>query len=266
MSISILLVGCGKMGGAMLSGWLEHSVAPENVVVVDPSSGNRTAATVVAAPEEVPGDFSPDVVVLAVKPQMMDAVAPSYARFASAGTVFLSIAAGRTLESLKRSIGSDDAVVVRAMPNTPSAVGRGMTVCCPGEGVTDAMRETCTMLLEAVGQVAWVDDEAQMDAVTAVSGSGPAYVFALTEAMAAAGEKAGLPSDLAAKLARATVCGAGELMYRASEEPAQLRENVTSPGGTTAAALEVLRADDGFPALLERAVAAATRRSKELAG
>jgi pyrroline-5-carboxylate reductase len=197
---------------------------------------------------------------------MMDDVAPAYGRFASDKTVFLSIAAGRTIDSLRRALGRDDAVVVRAMPNTPSAVGRGITVCCPGDGVSDAMRDTCTMLLEAVGQVAWAEDETQMDAVTALSGSGPAYVFALTEAMAAAGEKAGLPANLAAMLARATVCGAGELMYRASEEPAQLRENVTSPGGTTAAALEVLRADDGFPALLDKAIAAAARRSKELAG
>ncbi|EKV27086.1 Pyrroline-5-carboxylate reductase [Caenispirillum salinarum AK4] len=266
MSISILLVGCGKMGGAMLSGWLEHSVSPEAVVVVEPNGVEETTAKVVASADAVPDGFRPDVVVLAVKPQMMDDVAPAFARFASDKTVFLSIAAGRTLASLRRAVGADEAVIVRAMPNTPSAVGRGMTVCCPGEGVTDAMRDTCTMLLEAVGQVAWVDDEAQMDAVTAVSGSGPAYVFALTEAMAAAGEKAGLPANLAAMLARATVCGAGELMYRASEDPAQLRENVTSPGGTTAAALDVLRGEDGFPALLEKAVAAAARRSKELAG
>lgn len=264
MSLSILLVGCGKMGGAMLSGWLDRSLRAEDVVVVEPG-GAELPVKVVAAADSVPEGFRPDVVVLAVKPQVMDDVLPAYARFAEDGAVFLSIAAGRTLASFERLLG-EGAAIVRAMPNTPAAVGRGITVCCPNGAVGPAMRDQCTMLLEAVGQVAWVEDEGQMDAVTAVSGSGPAYVFLLAETLARAGEAAGLPASLAAQLARATVCGAGELMYRCGDdEPAQLRQNVTSPNGTTAAALDVLMADDGLAALMERAVAAAARRSKELA-
>lgn len=265
MSHSILLVGCGKMGGAMLSGWLARSLTPDNVVVVEPN-GLDTEARVVDSAEAVPSSFRPTVVVLAVKPQMMDEVLPAYTRFVSGDTVFLSIAAGRTLGSFQRILG-EDAAIVRAMPNTPAAVGRGMTVCCGNDQVSGAMRDQCTMLLEAVGQVAWVDDEATMDAVTAVSGSGPAYVFALTEALERAGVEAGLTPNLAAMLARATVCGAGELMHQAHEEPAELRRNVTSPGGTTAAALDVLMAEkDGLPPLLKRAVEAAAQRSRELAG
>lgn len=263
MSLSILLVGCGKMGGAMLSGWLEKSLRAEDVVVVEPG-GADLPVRVVGDADSIPADFRPDAVVLAVKPQMMADVLPAYCRFVCPETVFLSVAAGRTIESFRAILG-DEAAIVRGMPNTPAAVSRGITVCCANDKVGAAMRDRCTMLLEAVGQVAWVEDEAQMDAVTAVSGSGPAYVFLLAEAMAQAGEKAGLTPNLAALLARATVCGAGELLYRSAEEPATLRKNVTSPNGTTAAALDVLMAEDGLAALMEKAVAAAARRSKELA-
>ncbi|GAA0582412.1 pyrroline-5-carboxylate reductase [Caenispirillum bisanense] len=267
MSLSILLVGCGKMGGAMLSGWLETTLRPQDVVIVEPGGGATAPAgvRVVESAEAVPADFRPDAVVLAVKPQVMADVLPAYRRFVAPGTVFLSVAAGRTLAFFAQALG-ETAAVVRAMPNTPAAVGRGITVCCPNAPVDTAMRDRCTALLQAVGTVAWVEDEAHMDAVTAVSGSGPAYVFLLAEAMTRAGIAAGLPADLAAQLARATICGAGELMHRSPEEPATLRQNVTSPGGTTAAALAVLMADDGLDALMIRAVAAAAHRSRELAG
>jgi pyrroline-5-carboxylate reductase len=266
----LLLAGCGKMGGALLAGWLGDGLPPENVLVVEPHAETaedlraRRGVTVYADAAEVPGDVAPDVVLLAVKPQVMDDVVPAYARFRGSA-VFLSIAAGRTIASFEALLGSA-AAIVRAMPNTPAAVGRGITVGCPNGPVTDAQKRLCHHLLEAVGEVAWVDDEALMDAVTAVSGSGPAYVFLLAECLAAAGRDAGLADDLAARLARSTVAGAGELLYRAGEPPEQLRRNVTSPGGTTAAALDVLMADDGLAPLLSRAVAAAVKRGRDLAG
>jgi len=179
--------------------------------------------------------------------------------------VFLSIAAGRPIAYFEDRLG-EDAAVVRTMPNTPAAIGRGITVACANRHVNGADRAICGDLLAAVGEVAWVDDEGLLDAVTATSGSGPAYVFLLIECLAAAGGAAGLPSDLAMRLARATVAGAGELAYQSEEAPSELRRNVTSPGGTTAAALSVLMADDGLGRLLTRAVAEATRRSRELAG
>ncbi len=267
---NLLLVGCGKMGTALLAGWLARELAPGNVVVVEPGAAQAAAAAaqgvrVVDGPDGLPADFAPEVVVLAVKPQVIDAVAPPYARFAGPRTVYLSIAAGKTIADFERHFGGS-AAIVRSMPNTPAAVGRGMLVGCPNGNVTPAMRAACDDLLAAVGEVAWVDDEALMDAVTAVSGSGPAYVFLLIESLAKAGVAAGLPAPLATQLAETTVAGAGELARQANEDAATLRRNVTSPGGTTEAALEVLLAADGLPALLDTAVAAATRRSRELAG
>lgn len=266
----ILLVGCGKMGGAMLDGWLARGLKPEDAVVVEPAHAAAAAVrtkgiTVVATADEVPESFMPDIVLIAVKPQTMAEATPPLRRFAGTGATYLSIAAGKTIAGFEAVFGRD-AAIVRAMPNTPAAVGRGITVLCANGNVTPAARETCGELLSAVGEVAWVEDEALMDPVTAVSGSGPAYVFLLIEELAAAGVAAGLTPDLAMKLARATVCGAGELARQASESPAQLRKNVTSPGGTTQAALDVLMAPDGLKPLMERAVAAATRRSRELAG
>ncbi|TAN62004.1 MAG: pyrroline-5-carboxylate reductase, partial [Magnetospirillum sp.] len=197
-------------------------------------------------------------------PQVMAEVLPPYGRFAAA--VFLSIAAGKPIAFFRSHLG-DGAAIVRAMPNTPAAVRRGITVCCPGAGVDAPRRALCQSLLEAVGEVGWVEDESLMDAVTAVSGSGPAYVFLLAEVMAAAGIAQGLPPELAARLARATVSGAGELLRQSSDSAEQLRKNVTSPGGTTAAALAVLMADGGgLPGLMDAAVAAAARRGRELAG
>lgn len=255
----ILLVGCGKMGGAMRAGWLE---AGRRVAVVEP--GPHAPEGAVPSPDALPAELRPAAVVLAVKPQEAAKVLPAYARFAGAA-VFLSIMAGRTIGGMRTLLG-ESAVVVRAMPNTPAAVRQGITVACPGPGVRPAQRDLCTDLLGAIGAVAWVEDEALMDPVTAVSGSGPAYVFLLAEAMEAAGIAAGLPAELAGRLARRTVAGSGALLAASTEDAAQLRRNVTSPGGTTAAALAVLMAEDGLPALMRRAVEAATRRSRELAG
>ncbi len=260
----ILLVGCGKMGSALLAGWLDRGLSPSHVVVVDPSAKPATdGVRVVAGHDAVPTDFSPDVVMLAVKPQMMADVAPAYARFDQA--VFLSIAAGKTI-AFYQSILGEKAAIVRAMPNTPAAVRRGITVCVANDRVSPGHRAQCQDLLEAVGEVGWADDEGMMDAVTALSGSGPAYVFLLAEAMAAAGIAAGLPANLADQLARATVSGSGELLRQSADSAEQLRINVTSPGGTTAAALAVLMDQDrGFGPLLTDAIAAAARRGRELA-
>ncbi|MET4702146.1 pyrroline-5-carboxylate reductase [Constrictibacter sp. MBR-5] len=266
----MLLVGCGKMGGAMLTGWLERRIV-EQVVVVEPAAASvagfrdKPGVFLSKGIEGVAPHFQPDIVVFAVKPQSMDEVVPDYGRFVRPQTVFLSIAAGKPVGSFAAHLGSR-AAIIRAMPNTPAAVGRGITVLFANRNVSPEQMALSQQLLEAVGEVAWIGDEALMDAVTAVSGSGPAYVFLLIEGLAAAGVKAGLSPDLAAKLARATVSGSGELA-RLSPEPADvLRRNVTSPGGTTAAALEVLMAPDGLQPLLDAAVEAATRRSRELAG
>ena len=256
------------MGGALLGGWLAHGVAADRVAVVEPAGEAaadmraRHGVRVVAAPEHLDPAFAPGVVVLAVKPQVMDAVAPAYRRFA--GAVFLSIAAGKSIGYFARHLG-EDAAIVRAMPNMPAAVRRGISVLCANPAVTGEQREACATLLEAVGEVVWIADESLLDAVTAVSGSGPAYVFLVIECLARAGADAGLPADLAARLARATVSGSGALAETAGEPAATLRRNVTSPGGTTEAALAVLMADDGLQPLMTRAVAAAAKRSRELA-
>jgi len=262
----VLLVGCGKMGSAMLAGWLEQGIRPADVVVVDPhAKGLSDGITVLGDSGLIPKTFIPDITILAVKPQVMADVLPAYARLAGQ-TVFLSIAAGKTVSFFRQHLG-DAAAIIRAMPNTPAAVGRGITVCFAGAAVSEAACALAEKLLSAVGEVAWIADEGQMDAVTAVSGSGPAYVFLLAEVMAEAGIKAGLPAELAHRLARTTVSGGGELLRLSPETAAQLRVNVTSPGGTTAAALAVLMdAEKGMPPLMEQAVAAATRRGKELAG
>ena len=266
----ILLVGCGKMGGALLAGWIERGLKPAQVAVVEPDAAGAGAAralgvAVAAGPDGLPPGFSPDIVVIAVKPQAMDAILPAYRPLAQKGAAVLSIAAGRTIASFERVLGIGTAVL-RAMPNTPAAVGRGITVVTANARADAAVRALAERLLAAVGTVEWVDDESLMDAVTAVSGSGPAYVFLLAECLAEAGRQAGLSADLAARLARATVAGSGELLHRAAETPETLRKNVTSPGGTTAAALGVLMAGDGLQPLLTRAIAAAAKRARELAG
>lgn len=256
------------MGGALLRGWRERGLA-ERYVVVEPGPGGGEFAgqgdvTLVAAAEALPPGLRPGAIVLAVKPQSMATVLPPYRRFIAGDVLFLSIAAGKTLGFFTRQLG-DQAAVVRAMPNTPAAIGRGIAVLCANAAVDTRQRHRAEALLAAVGEVAWVQDEALLDAVTAVSGSGPAYIFLLIECLAAAAMAEGLPADLALRLARATVAGAGELARRSGEAPARLREDVTSPGGTTRAALDVLMGAGGLEPLLRRAVRAATARSRELA-
>jgi pyrroline-5-carboxylate reductase len=269
MSTRILLIGAGKMGGAMLEGWLRDGLKPSDVTVIDPHPTDRMRALEREGLRLSPpvGDIGPvDCILLAIKPQMLDAAGDTLATVAKADTLLISVLAGKTIANLKARA-PDVRAVVRAMPNTPAAVGRGITGCAASAEVTEAQRAFTTRLLSAIGRVEWVADEGLIDAVTALSGSGPAYVFNMVEAMAEAGAAAGLPPDLAMRLARATVEGAGELLFQDAETPAaQLRRNVTSPAGTTAAALEVLMAEDGLAPLMRKAVAAAKRRAGELSG
>lgn len=264
-----LLIGAGKMGGALLDGWLARGLDPARLFVIDPALPEPALAKlkglgVRLAPQ--PGELeNPAAIVLAVKPQFAEAALPAAANFAGPATVVVSIMAGTTLSAIRAGL-SGDAAVVRAMPNTPAAVGRGVTGAFAGPRVDDRKRACAEALLKAVGDVVWVAEEGLIDAVTGVSGSGPAYVFLLVETMAKAGVAEGLPADVALTLARKTVEGAGELMRRSSEPPEILRKNVTSPNGTTAAALEVLMAEDGLDPLMARAIAAAVKRAKELAG
>lgn len=260
----ILLVGFGKMGGAMLSGWRERGLAA--AVAVDPSlpPSPGPEVTVVADAAAIPAGFTPAAVVLAVKPQSADAALPLYARYAGSA-VMLSIMAGRTIGGLRRLLG-EAAPIVRAMPNTPAAVRQGITVACAGPGVTAAQRGLCDDLLSAIGAVAWVEDEALIDPVTAVSGGGPAYVFLLAELLEQAAIEQGIPADLARLMARQTVSGSGALLAASPEDAATLRRNVTSPNGTTERALAVLMEKSAWPAAISRAIAAATERSRELAG
>lgn len=269
-NISIVLVGAGKMGFAMLQGWANLGLAGPNVTVLEPYVSDELAALCNAKGIRLNPDESsvgePQILVVAIKPQMLDGAAARLAALAGPQTLILSILAGKSIADLS-SRAPRAGGVVRAMPNTPAAIGRGVTGAAASQGVSDAQRALAHRLLSAIGGVEWVSDEGLIDAVTAVSGSGPAYVFLLAECLAQAGAAAGLPAELAARLARATVEGAGELMHRSPETaPAQLRINVTSPGGTTEAALGVLMADDGLKPLMERAVAAAEARAKALAG
>lgn len=267
----IVLVGCGKMGGALLEGWLARGLQPGAAFVVEPDAAlladlreRHHDVVALAAADLLPAELTPAAIVFAVKPQMMAEVLPAYTRLADRGPVLLSIAAGTAVARFQAVFGAG-AAIVRAMPNTPAAIGRGVSVLHATPAVTSEQQGLCTALMAAVGAVHWVEDETLMHAVTAVSGSGPAYVFLLIEALSAAGVRAGLPEDLARSLARGTVTGSGALA-EASDAPAEvLRRNVTSPGGTTEAALEVLMAGDGLSPLLERAVGAAVQRSKELA-
>lgn len=267
----LLLVGCGKMGGALLAGWLTKGLDPAQVYIVEPFEETASALRrdhgvhVVDAKDDLPDGFTPSVVLFAIKPQMMDDVVSGYRPMAAPGCVFLSVAAGKTSGFFEGQLG-ERAAIVRAMPNTPASVGRGATVAYANDKVSDAQVRLCHDLLSAVGLVQWAEDESLIDAVTAVSGSGPAYVFWMVECLAEAGRAAGLPADMAEALARETISGAGELLHRAAETPTALRENVTSPGGTTAAALDVLMAPDGLEKLMTRAVAAAANRSRELSG
>jgi pyrroline-5-carboxylate reductase len=263
----LLLVGAGKMGGALLEGWLRQGLDPATVFIQDPapapevlSLAARHAIAADAAPD-LPG--APSAIVIAVKPDLVAKLLPELEPMIGESTVLLSIAAGRTLASLALPL-PEGTAIVRAMPNTAAAVGQSMTAAVANAAVTPEQLRECTALLQAVGDVIWLDDENLLDAVTAVSGSGPAYVFLLAECLAEAGRAAGLDPELSQRLARATVAGAGALLRQSDLSPAELREKVTSPKGTTAAALAVLMGSDGVQELLTRAVAAAAKRSKEL--
>lgn len=266
MNFSVMLVGAGNMGGAMLKGWIANGMKPENITVLDPAPSEKMKNTLLKSKiwhtESPKGMSAPDVLLLAIKPQMMDEVLPQLGELVAENTVVVSVAAGTTLSTICDALG--DVAAIRVMPNTPSLVLRGMSVGCPNAKTTDEQRSKVHSLMEAVGKIEWVDDEKLIDAVTAVSGSGPAYVFHLAECMAEAGVAAGLPKELAMTMAVQTVSGAGELLSQSEDEPALLRRNVTSPNGTTAAALKVLMDEDGMSQLLERAIMAAKKRSEEL--
>lgn len=264
----LLVAGAGKMGGALLEGLISRGLPPSRIVVQDPSpppeiaqflksNGIRTEATIASL------DAPPSLILAAVKPQVMDQVFAPLAKLAGAKTVVLSIAAGKTLASFERHLAPGIAVI-RGMPNTPAQVGRGVTACVANAATTAEQKAMAGELLSAVGEVVWLDHEEDMDAVTAVSGSGPAYVFLVAECLAEAGRAAGLSEEMARTLARATISGAGELLHRSNLDAATLRQNVTSPGGTTAAALAVLMGTPGLQELMTEAVAAAVRRSREL--
>ena len=268
ISGDIVLVGGGRMGGALAAGWLRGPLQAAQLAIVepDPAAARRLAplgATCVAEPAALPGGLRPAAIVFAVKPQVMGEVVPRYAGIGGPETVHLSIAAGWPVRLLERDLGA--VPVVRAMPNTPAAIGEGMTVAWANPAASPDQQALCEGLLGAVGAVAWIEDEALMDAVTAVSGSGPAYVFLLAECLAEAAVDAGLPADLARTLADRTVSGAGALLAQSEDDAATLRRNVTSPGGTTEAALSVLMASDGLSPLMRRAVRAAAERSRALA-
>lgn len=261
---TVIVAGAGKMGGAMLSGWLAQGLDAHHLAVIEPqpSEDIRALAAKGVRLNPPPQDGPVAAFVVALKPQAFREAGPALKPFVHASTLVVSIMAGTTMTSLREVLGGR---IVRAMPNTPAAIGRGITVAVAAKDVSAAQRDTADNLLRSTGAVEWVTDEGLMDAVTAVSGSGPAYVFLLAEELARGGVAAGLPEALAIKLARETVAGSGELLHRSELPAATLRQNVTSPGGTTAAALAVLMGPDGLQSLMTRAVAEATRRSKELA-
>jgi pyrroline-5-carboxylate reductase len=263
----IVLVGAGNMGGAMLAGWLKSGVPGSSVTVLDPAPSDTMMALITEAGARhsvaAPDGLVADILFLAVKPQVMDAVLPGLKSLVGAQTTVVSVAAGKTISLMESHLGK--AAIVRAMPNTPAMVGRGITGAYANAAVSAAQRDIVHKLLQVSGPVEWVDTEADINAVTALSGSGPAYVFYLVECMAEAGRKAGLPADLAMRLARETVAGAGELLHQSPDPASILRKNVTSPGGTTAAALSVLMAEDAMQPLFDQAIEAARKRAEELA-
>ena len=264
----IVLIGAGNMGGALLTGWLKNGVPGSSVIVVDPNPSEPMRKMIAEAGAShvtgIPAGVTAGVLFVAVKPQVMDAVLPPLKAAVGTDTVVVSIAAGKTLASLETHLG--EAAMVRAMPNTPAMVGRGVTGAFANARVGERQRQLVQNLLKVSGPVEWVPGEADIDSVTAVSGSGPAYVFYLVECMAEAGRKLGLQADLAMRLARETVAGAGELLHQSPDDASRLRQNVTSPGGTTAAALGVLMAEDGMQPLFDAALEAARKRAQELAG
>ena len=267
MEQNLLLIGCGKMGKALLKGWLNHGILPKAITIVEPmgieSVGAGKNVRVLASPNEIEASYKPGIIIFAIKPQVMDEIVPNYKRFVSPNTLYLSIAAGKPSTYFERLLGKKGAII-RTMPNTPAAVGCGMTVAFANPNVKKEQKQFAQFLLETIGKVSWLDDEASMDAVTAVSGSGPAYIFLLIECLTKAGKRLGLDPILAEQLARETVIGCGELVKKSDETAENLRQNVTSPGGTTAAALKILTGQNGMEALMIKAVEAATLRSQEL--
>ena len=264
---TLVLVGAGKMGNAMLDGWLARGLDPRKITVIEPQPIKAVKALARRGLKLNPKDKLgvASAIVIAVKPQTAPEALPPLARYIDKATLVLSIMAGRTISFLEKSLPAGTAIV-RAMPNTPAAIGRGISVAVANAKISKRQRKQASDLLAAIGKVEWVPDEALMDAVTALSGSGPAYIFLLAECMARAGVTAGLPPELATRLARETVAGSAELLHRSDLGAATLRQNVTSPGGTTAAALEILMGPGGFDQLLTQAIAAATQRSRDLAG
>ena len=258
----LVLLGCGKMGSALLSGWLEQGIDPKSVWILDPKPSEWIRSIGVRVNEMLPDD--PAVVMVAVKPQMMGEALPRLQRFGSGTTLFISVAAGTPMLAFEEVLGRSTPIV-RAMPNTPAAVGQGITALIGNGRATEKDLSEAQNLMAAVGLTIVLQDEGQMDAVTGVSGSGPAYVFHMIETLAQAGVKQGLPADMAMQLAKATVAGAGALAMQSDESAEQLRINVTSPNGTTQAALDVLMRDKtGLQSLMTKAVKAATKRSQEL--
>jgi pyrroline-5-carboxylate reductase len=265
---TLVLAGCGKMGGAMLEGWLKAGVPAKQIVAIDPKPPQEVLDVIskhaIRHNPPIASINDAEVIVVAVKPQVMEDVLPNLVGLKSSKPLILSVAAGKTIATFAKHFGSD-ASIIRTIPNTPAAIGRGITAMCANPHVSKTQLDLANQLLSSTGEVVTVDDESMIDLVTAVSGSGPAYIFYLTECMAAAGEKIGLPPALAMQLARATVSGSGELMRQTGVDAATLRQNVTSPNGTTYAALQVLMADNGMKPLFEKAIKAAADRSKELA-
>lgn len=258
----LVLLGCGKMGSAMLAGWLDGGVSPTSVWVQDPFPSDWVQAQGVHVNVDLPS--APAIVLVAVKPQMMADALPVLSAMGNGDTLFVSVAAGVTIANYETILG-DKTPIIRAMPNTPAAVGKGITAIIGNANTSTTHLDQADQLLSAIGQVVRLENEGQMDAVTGVSGSGPAYVFHMIETLAAAGEAQGLAPDLAMQLAKATVAGSGALAEASDETPAQLRVNVTSPNGTTQAGLEVLMdGKKGLPPLMNATVKAATDRSKEL--
>lgn len=268
LSGPIVLIGAGNMGGAMALGWTKSGIDPSSIIAADPNPPepmrSRLAEAGISFATAAPEGVTAGVLFVAVKPQVMDKVLPAYRGLIGKDTIVVSVAAGKTLAFLEEHLGN--APMVRAMPNTPAMIGRGVTGAFANDRVSGPQRTLVHSLLAVSGPVEWVESEALIDVVTALSGSGPAYVFLLVECMAEAGRKLGLPADLAMRLARATVSGAGELLHQSPGEAAELRRNVTSPGGTTAAALSILMADDAMQPLFDRAIEAARDRARELAG
>jgi pyrroline-5-carboxylate reductase len=266
----LVLVGAGKMGTAMLDGWLAQGLNTKKLIVIEPQPGKSLKALTRRGTQLNPkpgpkAKADAGAIIVAVKPQTAAEAVPPLGLYVGKSTLVLSIMAGRTIDFLEKSLPPGTAIV-RAMPNTPAAIGRGISVAVANAKVSARQRKLASHLLGAIGKVEWVGDEGLIDAVTALSGSGPAYVFLLAEAMTKAGIAAGLPAALAMRLARETVAGSGELLHRSDIDATTLRQHVTSPGGTTAAALEVLMGPGGFDELLTKAVATAARRSRQLAG